>query len=181
MSVPKSERSESKVRFLSNFHKLRKETLDILMRDFGIKKKHYTVEIIQKIYEISPEDTEALKAIMDKYGINNADIDKYPVWIVEKWRDQVMDILQHLGVEIELANNIFMYLPEEVYERRLHWDAAIGYCHALKDKLHEIITSIKVNVGAYEQVAILLQDEIKLLKGVRKSDLRHLDVAKGNN
>jgi hypothetical protein len=40
----------------------------------------------------------------------------------------------------------------------------------LKDKLQEIITTIKVSVGAYEVVSNLLQKEINLIKGVRKSD-----------
>ena len=170
MGVPEYKQTPSKVEFLSNFHKLRKETNLILMRDFGIKQRTYTVKLVEDIYELSEEDKKTLEAISIKYGIDSVLIDKYSEWLVNAWRNEVRDILTNLGVQIELANSIYITCREEYAERRIAWDKALGYCNALKDKFHEILSTIKVSVGAYEVVGKLLQKEINLLKGVRKSD-----------
>lgn len=170
MSVPTWKRTESKVEFLSNFHKMRKNILCILMRDFGIKKRTYTIELIENIYELSNEDKMELETIMNKYGINSAEVDKYPDWLITQWRSDVMILMRNLGVEIELGNSIYITTEEEYQERRKHISLAIGYCNALKDKFQEILSCINVKIGAYEEVAIMLQKEINLLKGVRKAD-----------
>ncbi len=170
MSVPQYKQTPSKVEFLSTFHKLRKEINLILMRDFGIKKRTYNVTLISDIYELSDEDKKVLEEITLKYGIDSVLIDKYSEWLVSAWRNETREILTNLGVQIELANSIYITCKEEYFERRIAWDKAIGYCNALKDKFHEILSTIKVSVGAYKVVAELLQKEINLLKGVRKSD-----------
>lgn len=170
MSVPEYKRTPSKMEFLSNFHKLRKEINLILMRDFGIKKRVYTVNLISEIYELSDEDKSTFENLMNKYGMDSSEIEKYSAWLVAAWRNETREIMTQLGVQIELANSIYITCKEEYAARRIAWDNAIGYCNALKDKLQEVISTIKVNVGAYEVVAELLQKEINLIKGVRKSD-----------
>lgn len=80
---------------------------------------------------------------------------------------------QHIELDVYAMydpNSIYITCKEEYSERRIAWDKAIGYCNALKDKFHEILSTIKVSVGAYQVVGELLQKEINLLKGVRKSD-----------
>lgn len=171
MSVPVWRRTESDVEFLSNFHKLRKETIQILMRDFGIKKRQYSIQLIERIYSIDENDKELLEFIMKKYGISSADVDKYPTWLIDTWRSEVLRILNLIGVEIELGNSIYITNESEYIERRHHFTLAIGYCNALKDKFQEILFCLTdVKVGAYEQVGQMLAKEIKLLKGLRKAD-----------
>lgn len=171
MSVPEYRRNKSSVEFLANFHKLRKEVNMILMRDFGIKPRHYSVDLIQQIYDLDENDETVLREIMNKYGMDSSQIQKYPKWLVDSWRTQIRQIMSNMGVEIELANSIFITSMDEYYERRKHWTLAIGYCNALKDVFHEILDCLPdVKVGAYTEVSILLKKEIELLKGVRKSD-----------
>lgn len=178
MSVPVWQRTESKVEFLSNFHKLRHETLQILLRDFGIKERTYTVELIEKIYNVEKEDKETLENIMEKYKMDSMDIAKYPSWLIDTWRQEILRMLNLLGVEIELGNSIYVTNEPEYIERRRHFTLAIGYCNALKDKLQEIISEINVSVGAYTNVGLLLKKEIDLLKGVRKADKKSWDKIK---
>lgn len=172
MSVPVWKRTESKVEFLSNFHKLRKEIIQILLRDFGIKEKTYTIELIKTIYNIDNVDEETLKNIMEKYKMNSIDLIKYPPWLIDTWRHDILKLLNLLGVEIELGNSIYVTTEPEYIERRRHFTLAIGYCNALKDKLQEIISMINVSVGAYTNAGLLLKKEIDLLKGVRKADTK---------
>lgn len=176
MSVPVYRREESRVEFLNNFWKLRKEMIFILLRDFGIKQKTYTLHFLEKSYEMDPDDRATLEALADKYSMKASAVDIYPEWIVNAWRTEIMAMLNSIGVEIELANNIFITqdnkeVNNRLYlERRTHWTNAISYCNALKDKLQEILYCIDVKTGAYEEVGKKLNREIQLLKAVRKSD-----------
>lgn len=78
MAVPAYKRNESKIEFLNTFKKLRKCTNAILMRDFGIKPRSYTVELLKDIYEIKEDDFETLTKIMGKYGMKSSEVEKYP-------------------------------------------------------------------------------------------------------
>jgi len=170
MAVPAYKRNESKIEFLNTFKKLRKCTNAILMRDFGIKPRSYTVELLKDIYEIKEDDFETLTKIMGKYGMKSSEVEKYPSWIVDSWRHEIRDILKHISVEIELANSIYISSWKDVDERRMHWNLAVGYLNALKDSFNEIVDTIKVSVGAFEEAQELIKKEINLIKGVRKSD-----------
>lgn len=176
MSVPSWERTESKLEFLSNFNKMRKNAIQILMRDFGIKRRSYSVHLIEKIYNIQNEDKIILENLMNKYQISSADVDKYPNWIMDNWRNEILKILNLIGIELRLFNSIYINSNTstscelEYMERRKHISLAIGYCNSLLDKLQEIISSINVPLGAYEELASQTEYEIKLLKGVRKAD-----------
>jgi len=173
MAVPEYKRNQSNIQFLDTFHKLRKNTTFILMRDFGIKPRTYTVELLDEIYEISEDDKKTLHELMSKYGMNSSEIEKYPKWLIDSWRKEIRWILKMIGTEIEIANSIYINeatAEEDYQKRKQHWELAIGYCNALKDSLNEIIDTVKVKIGAYTDVTQMIEKEISLLKGVRKSD-----------
>ena len=172
MSVRLLDRNQSRVEFLSNFHNMRKEIELLLMRDFGLKKRKYETALMEEIYQMSEEDKQAYEDLMTKIGAKSSIIDKYPSWLIDNWRQSIMGILDNLGTELELANSIYVMTEQEGIERRLHWDRAIGYCNALKDKLQDIIFCMQSDIalGAYEEISKRLSKEINLIKGVRKSD-----------
>jgi hypothetical protein len=175
MSVPVYKRNPSKVEFVANFHKLRKEIIMILMRDFGVKARTYKFELMSEIYKFEDEDRETFKNISSKYGIESFELEKYPDWLINGWRNEIMMILNNIGIEIESANALYITNIYEYYNRRMHWNNAIGYCMALQDKFHEILSCIKVKLAAYESIFEMLVKEVKLLKGVRKSDNKLLN------
>lgn len=59
---------------------------------------------------------------------------------------------------------------EELVERRLHQDRAIGQCYRLTQELQYAIETLPVDVNKYLRFGELIQTEINLLKGWRKSD-----------
>lgn len=61
MSVPKSQRGQSAMEFYHNALILRQEITALLLRDFGLKKKVRTVEILTKMYNIEPTMVHLLK------------------------------------------------------------------------------------------------------------------------
>ena len=66
MSVRVPDRNESKVEFLGNFHRLRKEVEEILMRDFGLKRRRYEVALMENGYGKRRQQ-------IDSVGRNGAD------------------------------------------------------------------------------------------------------------
>lgn len=186
MSVPAYKRNESSIQFLDTFDKIRKESYQILMRDFGVKKRSYTIKLIEKIYEIDEADKMSLEALMEKYNISSADVDKYPEWLIETWRKDISNIITRVGIEIRLFNSIYItnksleVAEKEYLMRRQHIGNAIGYLYALKDKFQEIIMIIDVSLGAYVEVNKKIDYEVKLLKGVRHADNRLFDKIKAS-
>lgn len=173
MAVPAYKRNESKIEFIDNFTKLRKSIIEILMRDFGIKARAYSVDLIGDIYNITEEDRATLKRLSDTYGMSPIDVNKYPEWLINEWRAEILMIMNNIGISIACANTIYVTNIQEFYTRRMHWDNAIGYCMALQDKLHEVIDCVNgIKLGSYEIVFEYLTKEVKLLKAVRKSDNR---------
>jgi hypothetical protein len=180
MGVSEYKRGESNKLFLANYRKLRKEVNQILMRDFGIKPRSYSVELLHEIYNLEETDRHTLETILNKYGMDSSEINKYPPWLIADWRTNIRHITAQIGTEIELANNIYISkeCPNEEYaERRKHWTLAIGYCNALKDALNEVLDCVSVKVSAYELVFEKLQKEMLLLKAIRKSDKKALEKA----
>lgn len=173
MSVPKYKRNTSKIHFFAVYNDIRRETISVLMRDFGIKARSYSVHLLEDIYDLSEEDKKIFEDLSEKYGIESYDIDKYPDWIINSWRNEILAILSNISIEIQCANAIYITNIQEYYNRRNHWNNAIGFCMALMGKLHEIIACIRVKVKSYEHIFELLNEEIRLLKAVRKSDNRY--------
>lgn len=176
MGVPAYKRKESSIEFLNNFDKIRKDSYQILMRDFGVKKRSYSIQLIEKIYEIEEDDKSFLEELMKKYQISSADVDKYPEWIIDTWRKDIIYIITKVSIEIRLFNSIYItnktleIAEQEYLARRQHIANAIGLLYALKDKFQEIIMIIDVSLGAYTEVNKKVDYEINLLKGVRRSD-----------
>jgi len=171
MSVPVYRRNESKLEFYENFFKLRREVLLLLARDFGIKARTYDVNLVSDIYGLNNHDRNELMDIGQRNNITGFNVDKIPMWLIENWRYEIMNILNNIGIAINCANAIYIVNLPEYYDRRNFLNHAIGYCMALQDKLNEIIVCLKdVKLGAYENVYKLIVSEIRLLKALRRSD-----------
>ena len=184
MSVDAYKRKESNVEFLNNFDKIRKNSYQILMRDFGIKKRQYSIHLIEEIYKLDENDQATLEQIMEKYKISSAAVDKYPEWIITTWRTDIAKLLTSIGIEIRVFNSVYIsdkslkIAEQEYLLRREHIAKAIGYLWALKDKFQEIIMIVDVSLGAYVAVNKKIDHEIKLLKGVRQADNKLFDKIK---
>ena len=150
MSVLKSKRKESQFQVFHQAYHLRKQMTDLLLRDFGYKGKR------------NPHETE-------KQSERRLAFEQ---WFIVDERKYIIDLLRELITNITMANNIFPTLEYEYIERRLYQDKAIGICNALLQELQYAIETLPVDVNNYIRFADLLQDEIRLLKGWRKSDNR---------
>ena len=113
--------------------------------------------------ELTPEEKSRYDRLMEK---NRA----FDEWFIEDERKVIVDCLRSIGENVFLANSIYPTYMEELIERRLCQDKAIGLCYRLTQELQYAIETLPVDVNKYLRFAEMIQTEINLLKGWRKSD-----------
>ena len=169
MSVIKNKRSLSELEFFHNAIKLRKEMTDLLLRDFGVKARKKDPQIFPKRYSMSKEDGEIFTELCEKYKITSI-IETYPEWLIREFRESILLNLRGLMANITAANSIYPVTMTEWEERRIRQDRAIGNCEILLQEMTYALSILPVDVNKYMGYVDIIQREIALLKGWRKSD-----------
>lgn len=168
MSVLKSKRKPSQFEVFHHLSKMRKEVTDLLLRDFGYDldkavKKVETTFGGRPYEELSPDEKVRYEKLMEK---NIA----FAEWFIADERKVIVDCLRSITEEVYVANSIYPTYREELVERRVHQDRAVGQCYRLTQELQYAIETLPVDVNKYLRFAEMIQTEINLLKGWRKSD-----------
>lgn len=169
MSVPKPKRNLSELEFYYNAYIMRNEITNLLLRDFGVKDKVRNTKILCRIHKIEPQDEETLRKILEKYNMDNI-IEEYPSWLIDKFRNSIMDCLTDIMKNIIAANTIYPVNIAEYNKRRLLQDTAIGNCEQLLQEMQYVIDIIPVDAQKYMRYVDMIEREIYLIKGWRKSD-----------
>ena len=168
MSVLKSKRKPSQFEVFHHLTKMRHEVTDLLLRDFGYDadkaKKNISRMFSGRPYE---ELNEEEKARYEKIAKRN---EAFAEWFITDERNTVVNCIRSITEETYVANSIYPTCIEELTERRLHQDRAIGQCYRLTQELQYAIETLPVDVNKYLRFADMIQTEINLLKGWRKSD-----------
>jgi hypothetical protein len=168
MAVVKRKRKESQFEVFHHFYKVRKNITDLLLRDFGYSAKK-SDEYLSKIFGGRPY--EELKEHEQKhYNLRKKKTNSFEEWFILDQRQAVMDCLRSIMENIFVANSIYPSYPEELVERRIYQDKAIGQCYRLLQELQYAIETLPVDMKAYLRFANDIEKEITLLKGWRKSD-----------
>lgn len=168
MSVLKSKRKQSQFEVFHHLYKMRREVTDLLLRDFGYdleraEKKVSRTFSDRPYEELTPEE-------QFRYNKLKARNQSFDEWFVSDERQVIVDCLRTITEEVFVANSIYPTCREELIERRLHQDKAIGQCYRLTQELQYAIETLPVDVNKYLRFADMIQTEINLLKGWRKSD-----------
>lgn len=168
MSVLKSKRKASQFEVYHHFGKLRREVTALLLRDFGYDldkaEKFLSKNFGGRTYEeLNPEEKV-------RYDKRKAKLQAFCDWFIPDERQTVMDCLREMTACIYGANTIYPTCREELVERRLLQDKAIGQCYRLTQELQFAIETLPVDADKYTRFAEMIQTEINLLKGWRKSD-----------
>lgn len=168
MSVLKSKRKSSQFEVFHHFYKMRKEITDLLLRDFGYDLERADKRVLRMFGGRAYEELNPVeKARYDKLKAKN---EAFEEWFISDERQVIVDCLRTIGEEVFVANSIYPTYMEELVERRLHQDRAIGQCYRLTQELQYAIETLPVDVNKYLRFGELIQTEINLLKGWRKSD-----------
>lgn len=168
MSVLKSKRKPSQFEVFHHLYKLRRNITDLLLRDFGYSFEK-AEKRLQKRFSGKPyEDlTDEQKVQYDRLKKRWEAFDE---WFVEDERKVIVDCLREITKHVFVANSIYPTCMEELTQRRIHQDEALGQCYRLTQELQYAIETLPVDVNTYTQFGQAIQTEINLIKGWRKSD-----------
>lgn len=173
MSVVKSKRKPSSFEVFNHYSKLRKEVTLLLLNDFG-----YSVERAQRSLEKSFGDKDKLTPEQQiNYEKRLAKIIGFAAWFLPKEKEAVTDCLREITACIYGANSIYPMYREELIERRILQDKAIGQLYRLTQELQYAIDILPVDVDKYTRFAEMIETEINLIKGWRKADNKFKRVA----
>lgn len=168
MSVLKSKRKESQFEVFHHLYKLRKEVTNLLIMDFGYSHEKFEKGIEKQFGGASyAELTDDQKEQYDRRKKRQAAFDE---WFITDERKKITDYLSNITSYTFVANSIYPMYAEELKARRMYQDRAIGECYALAQELQYCMETLPVNADKYLRFGELIEKEIALLKGWRKSD-----------
>ena len=179
MTVPKGKRKETQFEVIKHLYRLRKDITDLLLRDFGYSQNK-SQKRLEKMFggkpyeELSEEQQNHYNKRVDK---NNG----FEEWFIGYQRDTVMNCIRNATEYIFTANSIYPSIPEELTERRIYQDKAIGQCYRLLQELQYTIETLPVDIQKYVRFTDSINKEINLLKGWRKSDSKYKKQFKQEN
>ena len=174
MSVPVSKRTLSDLEFYHTAFKMRLAFTNLLLRDFAIKDKVRNLQVLSGMRGMSEEDTRALAEIAEKYGFKQPVIERYPHWLIDHFRETILGLLRDLMQNITGANTIYAINEREYLERRSLQNRAIINCEQLLQEMQYVIHVIPCDIEKFMPYVEMIEKEIALLKGWRKSDNRIL-------
>ncbi len=173
MSVPKGKRKESKFEAQHHFYRLRADITNLMLLDFGFSEEKYRKSIER--YRETHANAENVDEVVARY---QKKCDSFKKWFIDRECSAVLEALQRIGSEFTIGNSIYpSETPAKVMEfceRRKHMDEAIAQCYVLKQELQYIISTLPVDINKCERVAVEIDRQIALYKGVRQSDNRLL-------
>lgn len=168
MSVLKSKRKDSQFEVFHHLYKMRKEITDLLLRDFGYSETKALKSLEKQFGGRSYEGlTEQEKAQYDRRRKRD---EAFHEWFIIDQRKAVTDCLRNITSYVYKANSIYPMYMDELIQRRIYQDKAIGQCYVLVQELQYAIETLPVDVNKYLRFGESIQTEINLLKGWRKSD-----------
>jgi hypothetical protein len=150
MSVLKNRRTLSKLEFYRTARKLREDITNLLLRDFGVR---------DKVRKIKTEDNMEITII-----------EGYPDWLIITFRQNIMQILRNLMMNITAGNTIFPANRDELNLRRRYQTGAIINCEQLLQEFQYCADILPVKLEKFLPYVETIELEIRLLKGWRKSN-----------
>ena len=168
MSVIKRKRKESQFEVFHNMTKMRQEVTDLLLRDFGYKPDKVMAKINKRFGNREYEELSQSEKIQYDNLVQRETA--FAGWFITDERQTVVDCLRDINKEAYLANSIYPTSTEELIERRLHQELAIGHCYRLVQELQYVVETLPVDINKYLRFADMIDTQISLLKGWRKSD-----------
>lgn len=168
MSVIKRKRKPSQFEVFHHLYKLRRDITDLLLRDFGYSF-HKQEKNLMKRFRNRPYD-ELSDSEKNQYDRLKARWTAFDEWFIRDERQVIVDCLREITKHVYIANSIYPTVPEELIQRRIHQDEAIGQCYRLTQELQYAIETLPVDVNVYTRFGEAIQTEINLIKGWRKSD-----------
>lgn len=173
MSVVKSKRNASRFEAQHQLVLLRREVTNLALNQFGFSREKYEKQIAR--YAEQHKTASNLDEVVRRWRAKN---EGFSEWFIKEEQTVVLDILRRITEEFTVGNSIFPCGTDEeiskaeIIERRLHMDKAIAHCYVLKQEIQYIMTTLPVDMNKFKRFSEMIDNEIALIKGVRKADNR---------
>lgn len=171
--IPKSERTESRLRAQHQAYQIRARITAELMASFAYSQKKQEAHIRKMVQHVKdPEAREEMtKAIREQE-------EDFACWFIKRERDRVADFCQGIASHLRAANTIWPTYMNEFLERRLEMDRAMECCNQLQDELQYIAEVLPADKNKYTGIVLDVQAEFETIKALRQSDNRFLKKIK---
>lgn len=168
MSVLKNKRKQSQFEVFHHLNKLRRDITDLLLRDFGYSFEKAEARLLKQFGGRTLEQLSETER--ERYEKTKLRLEAFDDWFIYDQRQVIVNCLRDITKEVYIANSIYPTVMEELVQRRLHQEEAIGHCYRLTQELQYAIETLPVNVNIFLQFGEAIQTEINLIKGWRKAD-----------
>ena len=152
--IPKSERSESRLRAQHKAYQIRKMIMAELMASFAYSQKKQEKHIRAMTDHIKDQKTK--EDTSEKIRQLEEDFD---VWFIKRERDKVADLCEGIAHHLRKANTIWPDYMAEFTERRLELDRAMECCNALQDELQYISEILPADKNKYMAIVLEVETE----------------------
>ena len=129
------------------------------------KRKPSGVEFItnaEKIHEL------VIKSIYHNFGVKTDSQNKQ--WLIASNKNAIKIYVDRLISCIYAANSIYPSCREEVVERKIMWDRALGCCQTIETQYKLMKRELDIHLGLADELLRLLEHEKNLLRGIKRSD-----------
>ena len=117
------------------------------------------------------------KTIILRCGENNTvKATSEDTWLLEMFRKKLVNATFDLMEHVNVANGIYPITIAEFDERRLNQDRAMTDCYHILHILQQAIRFLHLKPSKIESIVALIDEEIKLIKGWRRSEYKNRDA-----
>ena len=174
MSVEKGKRRQSRFEAAHHYIKLRNEVTMLMLQDFGFSQEKYKKQIEK--YHHDHQSNPNVEEIINRW---RKKAESFHRWFIDKECDAISEILRKIDTEFTIANSIYPsskpeFKAADYCQRRKHLNEAIAECYVLKSEINYVIRTLPVDINKFKRFATLIDEQIALFKGVRKSDNRFI-------
>ena len=149
MSVLKNKRKQSQFEVFHHLNKLRRDITDLLLRDFGYSFEKAEARLLKQFGGRTLEQLSETER--ERYEKTKLRLEAFDDWFIYDQRQVIVNCLRDITKEVYIANNIYPTVMEELVQRRLHQEEAIGHCYRLVQELQYAIETLPVNVNIFLQ------------------------------
>lgn len=155
MSVLVSKRTESLMEVVVNSVEIQKKLIDLMQRNFGIKRFN---KMIMRDYD---------------YGIIESEKTERNRFLINEFKKTIHTTSVQLVNNVRSANTIDGSNSMAEYEmRRCYQNMALCNCQELIAQLQNIIDTFNLDINQYETITNVIYREIDLIKRWRQRDNR---------
>lgn len=161
------------VAFIKTALIIRRSITMLLLKDFGIKDKMYDLEKVLEIYAKEDEneiDELNIKKLAEKYDVEYKIISTFPKWFLDFERRSMLLTCFNLVNHATHINSVYLKDDYSYFSRRSHIDSALSCCFSLLHEMQFLIHILPIKIGKLMPFVEMINAEIKLLKGLKKSD-----------